>query len=47
MKWRYIIDEQQASNLTIADFCQQSALSKTTFYAVRNKLTGSSNRERL
>jgi hypothetical protein len=37
-QWRSIIEEQQASGLTVTKYCQQNALSKTTFYAVRNKL---------
>ncbi|MDN3380994.1 MULTISPECIES: IS66 family insertion sequence element accessory protein TnpB [unclassified Pseudoalteromonas] len=41
-QWRNIIEEQQASNLTITEFCQQRALSKTTFYAARSKLNESS-----
>lgn len=36
--WRSIIEEQQSSDLTIAGYCQQNTLSKTTFYAARNKL---------
>lgn len=30
--WRDIIEEQQASDLIITEFCQQHALSKTSFY---------------
>ncbi|NMM39470.1 IS66 family insertion sequence element accessory protein TnpA [Pseudoalteromonas arctica] len=41
-QWRNIIEEQQASDLTITEFCQQHALSKTTFYAARSKLNESS-----
>ncbi|QBL09184.1 IS66 family insertion sequence hypothetical protein [Rheinheimera sp. D18] len=41
-QWRNIIEEQQASDLTIAEYCQQHALSKTTFYATKNKLSASS-----
>ncbi|MDQ2046057.1 IS66 family insertion sequence element accessory protein TnpB [Pseudoalteromonas sp. B131b] len=41
-QWRCIIEEQQVSNLTITDYCQQNALSKTTFYAARSKLNASS-----
>ena len=40
--WRSIIEEQQASDLTITDYCQQKALSKTTCYAARSKLNSSS-----
>ncbi|WP_248291056.1 IS66 family insertion sequence element accessory protein TnpA [Pseudoalteromonas arctica] len=41
-QWRSIIEEQQARDLTITEFCQQHALSKTTFYAARSKLNESS-----
>ncbi|NMM42639.1 IS66 family insertion sequence element accessory protein TnpA [Pseudoalteromonas arctica] len=41
-QWRSIIEEQQASDLTITEFCQQHALSKTTFYAARSKRNESS-----
>lgn len=41
-QWRNIIEEQQASDLTITEFCQQHALSKTSFYAARSKLTAAS-----
>jgi hypothetical protein len=41
-QWRSIIEEQQASDLTITDYCQQNTLSKTTFYAARSKLNESS-----
>ena len=41
-QWRSIIEEQQASDLTITDYCHQNALSKTTFYAARSKLNASS-----
>jgi putative transposase len=37
-QWRNIIEEQQSSDLTITEYCQQNALSKTTFYAAKNKL---------
>ena len=36
-QWRSIIEEQQASDLTITDYCQLHALSKTSFYAARSK----------
>lgn len=39
-QWRSIIEEQQASDLTITGYCQQHALSKTSFYAARSKLNG-------
>lgn len=41
-QWRSIIEEQQASDLTITEFCLQHALSKTSFYAARSKLTAAS-----
>ncbi|MFK3866068.1 IS66 family insertion sequence element accessory protein TnpA [Pseudoalteromonas rhizosphaerae] len=41
-QWRNIIEEQQACYLTIAEFCQQHALSKTSFYAARSKLIAAS-----
>jgi hypothetical protein len=41
-QWRSIIEEQQASDLTITDYCQQHALSKSSFYAARGKLNESS-----
>jgi transposase-like protein len=41
-QWRNIIEEQQSSDLTITEYCQQNALSKTTFYAARSKLNESS-----
>ena len=34
-QWRNIIEEQQASGLTVAEYCQQHTLSKTTFYATK------------
>ena len=43
-QWRSIIEEQQASDLTISDYCQQHTLSKTSFYAARSKLNESSGR---
>jgi len=43
-QWRNIIEEQQASDLTITEFCQQRALSKTSFYAARSKLNTESSR---
>jgi len=41
-QWRNIIEEQQASDLTITEFCQQHGLPKTSFYAARSKLNESS-----
>ena len=37
-QWRSIIEAQQSSDLTITEYCQQNTLSKTTFYAAKNKL---------
>lgn len=37
-QWRTIIEAQQASGLTIVEYCQQNELSTTSFYAVRKKL---------
>ena len=41
-QWRDIIKQQQASGLTIIEFCQQHALSKTSFYSAKKKLAASS-----
>ena len=38
-EWQQIIEAQQASNLTIAEFCQQHALNPSTFYLQRKKIT--------
>ena len=37
-QWQTIVEEQQASGLTIVDYCQKNELSTTTFYAARKKL---------
>ncbi len=37
-QWQTIIKDQQASGLTIMDYCQQHQLSTTSFYSVRKKL---------
>ena len=42
-QWQTIIEEQQASGLTIIDYCQQKQLSTTSFYAVRKKFGFSSS----
>ncbi|MDN3390341.1 MULTISPECIES: hypothetical protein [Pseudoalteromonas] len=34
-QWCNIIEEQQSSDLTITEYCQQNVLSKTTFYAAK------------
>ena len=41
-QWRTIIEEQQASGLTIVDYCQKNELSTTSFYAIKKKLGFSS-----
>lgn len=41
-QWHNIIKQQQASGLTIIEFCQQHALSKTSFYSAKKKLATSS-----
>jgi hypothetical protein len=38
-EWQQIIEAQHASNLTIAEFCQQYALNPSTFYLQRKKIT--------
>ena len=43
-QWRDIIKQQQASGLTIIEFCQQHALSKTSFYSAKKKLAASSEK---
>ena len=43
-QWQAIIEAQQASGLTIIDYCQQHQLSTTSFYAVRKKLGLSSGK---
>lgn len=42
-QWQTIIENQQASGLTIIDYCQQHQLSTTSFYAVRKKFGLSSS----
>ncbi|WP_340679612.1 IS66 family insertion sequence element accessory protein TnpB [Paraglaciecola sp.] len=37
-EWQHIIEAQQASDFTIAEFCQQHALNPSTFYLQRKKL---------
>ncbi|PAJ75773.1 hypothetical protein CJF42_03395 [Pseudoalteromonas sp. NBT06-2] len=37
-QWQNIIDDQQTSDLTIIDSCQQQQLSTSSFYAVKKKL---------
>ena len=43
-QWQVIIEEQQASGLSINDYCQQHQLSTTSFYACRKKLRLSSSK---
>ena len=42
-QWQVIIEEQQASGLSINDYCQLHQLSTTSFYACRKKLSLSSS----
>jgi putative transposase len=37
VQWQNIIEEQEISGLTIADYCRQHKISTTTFYACRKK----------
>jgi len=37
-QWQVIIEKQQASGLTIIDYCREHQLSTSSFYAVRKKL---------
>jgi hypothetical protein len=37
-QWQTIIDDQQASDLTIVDYCQQQPLSTSNFYVIKKKL---------
>jgi len=38
-EWHQIIEAQQVSNLSIADFCRQHTLNPSTFYLQRKKVT--------
>lgn len=38
-EWQQIIEAQQASDLTIAEFCLQHLLNPSTFYLQRKKIT--------
>ncbi len=42
-QWQVIIEDQQASGLSINDYCQLHQLSTTSFYACRKKLSLSSS----
>jgi hypothetical protein len=37
-EWQHLIQQQQSSSLSIADFCRQHALNPSTFYLQRKKL---------
>jgi len=37
-QWQTLIDDQQTSDLTIIDYCQQQQLSTSSFYAAKKKL---------
>ena len=39
-RWRRVIEQQQASGLTVAAFCRRAGLSQPSFYAWRQKLRG-------
>jgi hypothetical protein len=41
VQWQKIIEKQQISGLTIADYCRQHQISTTTFYACRKKFGAS------
>ncbi|PHR80807.1 MAG: IS66 family insertion sequence hypothetical protein [Colwellia sp.] len=41
VQWQNIIEEQEISGLTIADYCRQHQISTTTFYACRKKFGAS------
>lgn len=43
-QWRTIINEQQASGLTIIDYCREHQLATSSFYVFRKKLGITSNR---
>ena len=42
-QWKTIIEDQQTSGLAIIDYCQQQQLSTSSFYALRKKLSLSSD----
>ena len=37
-QWRTILNEQQASGLTVIDYCREHQLSTSSFYVFRKKL---------
>ncbi|PKG86982.1 IS66 family insertion sequence hypothetical protein [Colwellia sp. 75C3] len=42
-QWRTILTEQQASGLTIIDYCREHQLATSSFYVFRKKLGITSN----
>jgi hypothetical protein len=38
-KWQHLIDSQQASDMTTAEFCQAHHINQSTFYLQRKKLS--------
>ncbi len=42
-QWRTILNEQQASGLTIIDYCREQQLATSSFYVFRKKLGFTSN----
>ena len=42
-QWRTILNEQQASGLTIIDYCREHQLATSSFYVFRKKLCTTSN----
>ncbi len=43
-QWQTLIQDQQTSGLTIADYCQQHNLARSSFYAFKKKLGLTSSR---
>lgn len=39
-RWRRVIQQQQASGLTVAAFCRREGLSEPSFYSWRQRLRG-------
>lgn len=42
-QWQVIIEKQQASGLTVIDYCREHQLSTSSFYSVRKKLVSTSS----
>lgn len=42
-QWQTLIQKQQASGLTISDYCQQHQIPTSSFYAFKKKLALTSN----